>query len=1251
MCHNINMSERDVSLKQAVGEGQLKDIQDSYMQYLDSSASIYEVNGDYATSLFTSTWCDFLNQASMKLCGNVSEEEALKSGKWTCHEDCWATSLKSMTDKRPVEMECSGGITIYAAPIIADDMVIGSNNAGISNPPTDEGKIKEIADRYKVSPEELSAIATQYTPRPEYVFNASRRHIVIAANTIANIFLRNQEKEELRTYKTHLEEFVKERTDRLQIEIDEQKRLSKKLLENEERFTLLTNNISEAFWIANLDTSKTLYISPAYETIWGRTCNSLYDNPRSFIDAIHPQDRESVIATLEIKKKRMPFSHEYRIIRPDGSIRWISDRGFPNATGDLALYVGVARDITEQKDMEQSLAEEKNKLQSIVDAMEDGLTIRDLEYNITYQSEINKSIFGDRLGDKCYRVFEGSDEVCEKCPVDMSYKDGRSHVSERRVKMPFGSFAYFENTANPIKDTSGKIVSCVEISSNITKRKLLENKLNEAKEQLQAIIDNTTAVIFLKDINGRYIFINCQYEELFHITKNDVIGKTDYDIFPEDLADKFRENDKAVLNEMKTIEFEELVPHDDGLHTYISIKFILFDAYGNPYGVCGIATDITTYKRLNESLKLSSLYNRSLLEASLDPLVTITLDGKIGDVNSSTEAVTGYSREELIGTDFSRYFTEPDVARIGYQAVFEYGRVQDYELSVRHRKGHVTPVLYNASVYRDETGKVIGVFAAARDITKLKIKELSLIQARNEWERTFNTIPDLIMILDTNHRIIKMNETMVKKLEITAEEAIGKACYEIFHSTEKPLDNCPHEQLLTDGLEHTIEAYDGRLNAYFMVTTTPLHNPDGKLYGSIHLARDISSIRHIQDQLFAENEKNKAMLKAIGDGVTIQNTDYRITYQNQMLIDIFGDRVGEYCYKAYENNDQICYDCPVERVFKDGNVHTSVRHVVKSDGKSAYFHNVSSPIRDVSGNIVAAIEIARDVTRQKEAEEELKLKTYTLGRLNENLEALVKSKVDELRRSEQLLIQQSKMAAMGEMIGAIAHQWKQPLNAIGLLIQDLKDANEFGELDDKYLNNAVADIMKQLDFMAKTIDEFRNFFKPSKTKETFNLIGLSLDVFSMLSPQLKINSISHRITCHIHNKTFTDYATAVICADTTVLTTYKNQLAHVLLNLINNAKDAIVERKDRGLLTTEGMISVDCYKDDRTLRLEISDNGGGIAEDIFDKVFEPYFSTKGDKGTGIGLYMSKVIIEESLGGKISARMIEGGCVFILEFIV
>jgi PAS domain S-box-containing protein len=186
----------EMTLKGFIGEKLLNKIQDSYSKYLDSSAAIYETNGEYAAALFSSRYCDFLNQASRKLAGK-SDKQALKSGKWICHEDCWATSRKAMKDKKPCEQECSGGIKIFAVPITADGMVIGSNNAGVSNPPTDEKRIKEIAGKYKVDAKELLRIAREYVPRPDYVLDAAKNHIRIAADNIAEFFLRRTGEEKM----------------------------------------------------------------------------------------------------------------------------------------------------------------------------------------------------------------------------------------------------------------------------------------------------------------------------------------------------------------------------------------------------------------------------------------------------------------------------------------------------------------------------------------------------------------------------------------------------------------------------------------------------------------------------------------------------------------------------------------------------------------------------------------------------------------------------------------------------------------------------------------------------------------------------------------------------------------------------------------------------------------------------------------------------------------------------------------------
>ncbi len=171
-------------------------------------------------------------------------------------------------------------------------------------------------------------------------------------------------------------------------------------------------------------------------------------------------------------------------------------------------------------------------------------------------------------------------------------------------------------------------------------------------------------------------------------------------------------------------------------------------------------------KKAEEALRLAGVYNRSLIEASLDPLVTIGPDGKITDVNAATEAVTGRNRADLVGTDFSDYFTDPEKARAGYKEVFSSGYVLDYELEVRHKEGHVTPVLYNASVYRDETGNVKGVFAAARDITEKKKAEKAIMRMNDELEQ----------------RVVE------RTVQLTAaNKELEAFCYSVSHDLRSPL--------------------------------------------------------------------------------------------------------------------------------------------------------------------------------------------------------------------------------------------------------------------------------------------------------------------------------------------------------------------------------------------------------------------------------------------------------------------------------
>jgi signal transduction histidine kinase len=255
------------------------------------------------------------------------------------------------------------------------------------------------------------------------------------------------------------------------------------------------------------------------------------------------------------------------------------------------------------------------------------------------------------------------------------------------------------------------------------------------------------------------------------------------------------------------------------------------------------------------------------------------------------------------------------------------------------------------------------------------------------------------------------------------------------------------------------------------------------------------------------------------------------------------------------------------------------------------------------------------------------------------------------RKSERILVHQSRLAAMGEMIGAIAHQWRQPLNAVNAIIQDLKDAYQYGALDQEYLDRSVKNAMQQIQFMSKTIDDFRNFFHPDKTKKSFDVKQAAVEVLAMVSSQLATHVISYRLTCHVHNRTFEDFTSSIVpCKEMTILG-YENEMKQVFLNLVNNAKDSILECRERGLMGpgVKGLIAVDFEHPGEQVVIRVTDNGGGIPAGILDRIFEPYFSTKEPgRGTGIGLYMSKVIIENNMGGRLTARNVDGGAEFRIE---
>ncbi|HMK47028.1 MAG TPA: PAS domain S-box protein, partial [Methanocella sp.] len=379
-------------------------------------------------------------------------------------------------------------------------------------------------------------------------------------------------------------------------------------------------------------------------------------------------------------------------------------------------------------------------------------------------------------------------------PLEIRHRDGHT------IPVLYNASVY--------KDETGKVVGVFAAARDITELKRAEEKARNASAYNRSLIEVSLDPLVTISPEGKITDVNVATEKATGYPRDKLID-TDFSNYFT-IPAKAKEGYLKVFEVGFVTDYPLEIRHRDGHTTPVLYNASVYkDEAGKVIGVFAAARDITERRRAEEAARIASAYNRSLIEASLDPLVTISPDGVIMDVNKATENVTGYTREDLIGTDFSIYFTDPEKAREGYRIVFEKGSVRDYPLEIRNKNGRVTPVLYNAAVYWDETGKVVGVFAAARDMTERKMAEEKI----DRQIMLIDLSPDAIMVRRLDGTITLWSRGAESLYGWKKDEAMGKQTHALFQTRfPEPLSKI-NEQLARTGrwsgeLVHTTK--DGR---------------------------------------------------------------------------------------------------------------------------------------------------------------------------------------------------------------------------------------------------------------------------------------------------------------------------------------------------------------------------------------------------------------------------------------------------------
>jgi len=714
------------------------------------------------------------------------------------------------------------------------------------------------------------------------------------------------------------------------------------------------------------------------ENIYGYRADEIIGRPVKLL--IHPQRPDEMVEILEkIRRGQRVEHYETTRVRKDGRTIAVSLTVSPmhDASGALIGVSSIARDITERKRAEDQARETSQYARSLIEASLDPLVTISPDGNITDVNEATIKVTGvprDALIGTDFSIYftepekarEGYREAFSKGSVT-DYPLTIRHRGGRLIDVLYNATVY--------RDPQGKVLGVFAAARDVTAQK-------QASQYARSLIEASLDPLVTISPEGKITDVNEGSIKVTGMPRERLIGTDFSDYFTEPA--KAREGYQQVFAKGFVTDYPLTIRHRDGRLTDVLYNASVYkDARGNVLGVFAAARDVTAQKQVSQ-------YARSLIEASLDPLVTISPEGKITDVNEATIKVTGVAREKLVGTDFSDYFTEPGKAREGYQQVFAKGFVTDYPLTVRHRDGRQTDVLYNASVYKDARGNVLGVFAAARDVTEQK-------QASQYARSLIEASLDPLVTISPAGKITDVNDATVKVTGVAREKLVGTDFSDYFTEPEQAREG--YQQVFARGFVTdyplTIRHKDGR-QTDVLYNASVYKDARGRVLGVFAAARNVTESKRVMRE-FSETKNllDNILQSSIKYSIIGKDLDHRILSWNEGAHRNYG-YAGE---EILGTNSEILHTPEdvasgavkklLESAYANGLAEGEFERVRK-DGARFAASVVVTRRNDASGNPIGYLLMSSDISEKKRAEEQLRSASqYSRSLIEASLDPLV----------------------------------------------------------------------------------------------------------------------------------------------------------------------------------------------------------------------------------------------------------------------